>query len=89
MACGTPVVSSSATALPEVAGEAALYSDPGDPEKFADDLYRAFTDAALRTALVEKGRKNLQRFNWTNTAMETLAVYQHALQTPLPKAAYA
>ena len=89
MACGTPVVSSSATSLPEVAGEAALYSDPRNPEEFASSLYRAFTDAGLRSALVEKGQKNLQRFNWANTAAETLAVYQHALQAPLPKAAFA
>ncbi len=89
MACGAPVVSSSATSLPEVAGDAALYADPLNSEEFAGGLYRAFTDAALRSALAERGRKNLLRFHWANTATETLAVYQHALQIPLPKAAYA
>ncbi len=89
MACGTPVVSSSATSLSEVAGDAALYSDSRNSEEFARSLHRVFTDAALRSALVDKGKKNLHRFNWANTALETLAVYQHALQNPLPKAAYA
>jgi glycosyltransferase involved in cell wall biosynthesis len=89
MACGTPVVSSPATSLSEVAGDAAVYSDSNNPEEFAGSLHRAFTDAALRNALVDKGRKNLHRFNWANTAVETLAVYQHVLQAPLPKAVYA
>jgi glycosyltransferase involved in cell wall biosynthesis len=89
MACGTPVVCSSATSLPEVAGDAALYSDPHDPEHMASQLLRGFSDAALRSSLIERGRLNLQRFNWAETARQTLAVYYHALQMPLPKAAYA
>jgi glycosyltransferase involved in cell wall biosynthesis len=89
MACGTPVVCSSATSLPEVAGTAALYSDPHDPEQIASQLHRVFSDAALRNSLIEQGRQNLQRFNWADTARQTLAVYYHALQMPLPKAAYA
>lgn len=88
MACGTPVVSSSATSLPEVAGEAAVYSDPRNPEEFGANLYSVFTDTVLRSALAEKGRENLLRFNWANTAAATLMVYQNALQVPLPKAAY-
>jgi glycosyltransferase involved in cell wall biosynthesis len=89
MACGAPVVCSSAASLPEVAGEAALYFDPHNPEEMASQLYRAFSDAALRASLMEQGRLNLQRFNWADTARQTLAVYYHALQMPLPKAAYA
>jgi glycosyltransferase involved in cell wall biosynthesis len=89
MACGTPVVCLSATSLPEVAGTAALYSDPRDPEQMASQLRRVFSDAALRNALIEQGRENLRRFNWADTARQTLAVYYHALQMPLPKAAYA
>jgi glycosyltransferase involved in cell wall biosynthesis len=89
MACGTPVVCSSATSLPEVAGTAALYSDPHDPEQMASQLHRVFSNAALRNSLIEQGRQNLQRFNWADTARQTLAVYDHALHMPLPKAAYA
>jgi glycosyltransferase involved in cell wall biosynthesis len=83
MACGTPVVCSGETSLPEVAGDAALYADPRSPEEFARALHNVFTNASLRATLIEKGRKNLQRFNWANTAKETLGVYQEALRTSL------
>jgi len=89
MACGTPVVCSSATSLPEVAGKAALYFDPHKPEKMATQLLRALSDDAVRASLIANGRTNLLRFNWEETARQTLAVYYQALQLPLPKAAYA
>ncbi|MBZ5506720.1 MAG: glycosyltransferase family 4 protein [Acidobacteriia bacterium] len=85
MACGSPVVCSSATSLPEVAGAAALYADPHAPEQMATQILRAMSDEVLRTSLVQQGRQNLQRFNWADTARQTLAVYHHALQMPLPK----
>jgi glycosyltransferase involved in cell wall biosynthesis len=89
MVCGAPVVCSSATSLPEVAGNAALYFNPHDPEEMASQLLCAFSDDALRASLIEQGRQNLQRFNWAETARRTLAVYHQALQLPMPKAAYA
>jgi alpha-1,3-rhamnosyl/mannosyltransferase len=89
MACGTPVVCSSSTSLPEVAGKAALYFDPHKPEEMATQLLRALSDDALRAALISDGRSNLLRFNWVETARQTLAVYHQALQSALPKAAYA
>lgn len=89
MACGAPVVCSSATSLPEVAGKAALYFDPHKPEEMAARLRRVFYDDGLRAALIADGRSNLLRFNWAETARQTLTVYQQALQLPLPKAAYA
>jgi glycosyltransferase involved in cell wall biosynthesis len=89
MASGTPVVCSSATSLPEVAGKAALYFDPHKPEEMASALSRVFSDSSVRTLLIEQGRQNLQRFNWADTAKQTLAVYRQALQLPVPKAVYA
>ena len=89
MACGSPVVCSSATSLPEVAGEAALFFDPHRPEEMAGQLLRAFSDAALRESLIERGWLNVRRFSWAETARQTLAVYHQALKVPLPKAAYA
>ena len=89
MACGAPVVCSRATSLPEVAGKAALYFEPHDPEEMASQLVRVFSDNALRDSLMEQGRHNLQRFNWAETARQTLAVYHQAVQLPMPKAAYA
>ena len=85
MACGIPVVSAGETSLPEVAGDGALYANPGNPEEFAQALHDVFTNASLRSGLIEKGRKNLLRFSWANTARETLGVYQDALRVSLLK----
>src|SRR5258708_17281472 len=81
MACGVPVVSSAATSLPEIEGNAALYADPQHPEEFAQALHRVFSDTELRSEMIEKGYKNAARFSWTNTAIRTLAVYQDAIHT--------
>jgi len=89
MACGTPVVCSSATSLPEVAGKAALYFDPHKPEEMATQLFHASSDDAMRASLIADGHSNLLRFSWEETARQTLAVYHQALQLPVPKAAYA
>jgi glycosyltransferase involved in cell wall biosynthesis len=78
MACGVPVVCSAETSLPEIAGDAAIYVDPRNPEKFASALQCAFSDAQLRDQLIEKGLKNRQRFNWERAAIQTLAAYQRA-----------
>lgn len=83
MACGIPVVCAGETSLPEVAGEAALYADARSPEEFGEALHKVFTNESLRGALIEKGRKNLRRFSWANTAKETLGVYQDALRISL------
>jgi len=85
MACGTPVVCSGETSLPEVAGDAAIYANPRNPEEFAQALHDVFTNANLRSALIEKGKKNLRRFSWANTARETLGVYQDALRVSTRK----
>jgi glycosyltransferase involved in cell wall biosynthesis len=89
MACGTPVVCSSATSLREVAGKAALYFDPHKPEEIAVQLGCAFSNDSVRASLIADGRNNLLRFNWEETARQTLGIYHQALRLPLPRAAYA
>lgn len=79
MACETPIVCTPETSLPEVAGDAALYADPRSPEAFAHALRNVFTNASLRESLIEKGKMNLLRFRWANTARETLGVYRDVL----------
>lgn len=81
MACGTPVVCSRETSLPEVAGDGAQYADARNAEEFGQALHDVFTDSGLRETLIEKGRKNLERFSWGNTARETLGVYQDVLRS--------
>lgn len=89
MACGVPVVSSSGASLPEVAGTGAIYADARSPEAFGGALYQAFTDQDLRVSLISKGQKNAARFNWRNTAIQTLAVYEKAMAAQPGKAVYA
>ena len=70
MACGTPVITASASSLPEVAGDAALMVDPYDALDLADAMYRTLTDSGLREALRERGLRRVSAFSWRRTALE-------------------
>lgn len=76
MACGCPVISSNASSLPEVAGEAALLVEPWDILGFASLLERVLMDPALQADLRKKGLVRAAEFSWDRTARETIAVYQ-------------
>lgn len=67
-ACGTPVVASNVTALPEVAGDAALLCSPDDIQGMADAVIRLRTDSRLRAELVRRGRVRAALFTWDRTA---------------------
>ena len=82
MACGTPVVVSNVSSLPEVVGDAALLIDPNDDEALAVALHRILSDESLRDSLRTKGLARARTFSWERTAQETLAVYQAAWQQP-------
>jgi glycosyltransferase involved in cell wall biosynthesis len=68
MACGTPVITSSSSSLPEVGGDAALKVDPHDAIELSDAMYRVLTDAHLREDLRERGLKWVRAFSWRRTA---------------------
>ena len=70
MACGVPVVSSNASSLPEVAGDAALYFEPRDVDGMADSLRRALSDESLRNDLRAKGLAQVRKFSWEKAAGE-------------------
>lgn len=78
MACGTPVVCSPETSLPEVAGNAALYANPRSAVEFASALRRLFDDEGLRAGMIEKGFRNCERFQWQKAARATMTVYEAA-----------
>ena len=84
MACGTPVVTSSTSSLPEVAGDAALLVDPEDPEALGEALVRLTTDEALRRDLSRRGLARARVFSWERTARETAAVYHEAARAGRP-----
>jgi glycosyltransferase involved in cell wall biosynthesis len=76
MACGTPVLTSDVSSLPEVAGDAAVLVSPTDVEAIADGLTRLLDDAALRADLAARGLRRAASFSWERCARETLAVYR-------------
>jgi glycosyltransferase involved in cell wall biosynthesis len=76
MACGAPVITSNTTALPEVAGDAALLVNPEDTDELADAMVRVLDDQALRATLREKGFQRAKHFTWERAARQTLAVYR-------------
>ena len=79
MACGTPVVCSNSSSLPEVVGNAALLVSPNDAPALAQALQRVLTDAALRQQMKALGLQQAARFSWSRTAQETLAVYERIM----------
>jgi glycosyltransferase involved in cell wall biosynthesis len=74
MAAGAPVLTSSVSSLPEVAGDAALLVDPHDPVAIADGLRRLLSDPALAEELRTRGRARAAELSWERTASETLAL---------------
>ena len=79
MACGTPVVCSNTSSLPEVVGQGGLPVDPLDIAGLAEAMHRALTDAPLRAELRARGLAQAQTFTWERAAQETLALYAHLL----------
>lgn len=76
MACGTPVVASNRSSLPEVLGEAALFTDPLDPAKAAKRVIAVLTDENARQRLISKGREQAARYKWTETARQVVSLYE-------------
>jgi len=83
MACGTPVVASNRTSIPEVAGNAAELVDPLDEDAFAQVLVDVLTSPERQAALAEAGLRRARQFSWRHTAKQTLEVYQHVVQPRL------
>ena len=76
---GAPVVSSNATCLPEIYGDAAHYFDPGNTQAMADAIEEVLTDNTLRKSLVRKGYARIKNYSWRRMAEQTLDVYNKAL----------
>lgn len=72
MACGTPVVSSTAGALHEVGGDAAYFIDPHKPEEMAEAMSTLLSDKKLREEFVEKGVKRASQFSWSRHVHDIL-----------------
>jgi len=75
MSCGTPVICSNTSSLPEVADDAALLVDPQDTPAWADGLHRLLTNAELTQSLIQRGYRQVQRFSWSRAAQQVLQVF--------------
>lgn len=76
MACGTPVVTSNTSSLPEVVGDAALLVEPYNVGEIASTMRRVLDDPTLARELRQKGLKRAMQFTWERTARETIDVYE-------------
>ena len=76
MACGTPVITSETSALPEIAGNAAWLVNPADDNAISKALQSSLADQGMREAMIGKGFERIREFNWTNSAKNLLHIYQ-------------
>jgi glycosyltransferase involved in cell wall biosynthesis len=80
MACGTPVIASGRSSLPEVTGDAGLQVDPLDIAALTAGMEKLLTDHNLRADLVRRGRERAAQFTWPAAARQLLAVYTRLLK---------
>ncbi|MGA2118328.1 MAG: glycosyltransferase family 1 protein, partial [Bryobacteraceae bacterium] len=82
MACGTPVVTSGVSSLPEVVGDAAMLVNPENVFDIARGIREVLLDESVRCALVQKGFEQVARFSWRDTARQVLEIYREAAGQP-------
>lgn len=75
MACGTPVITSDVSSLPEVAGDAALTVTPTDLDALTGALERVLTDTSLQAELIQRGLERVQQFTWERSAEQLQGIY--------------
>ena len=78
MSCGTPLITSNLSSLPEIVGPAALLVEPTQVEDIAQAMWRVFEDAGLRQRMSRLGLEQAARFSWQQTARQTMEVYLEA-----------
>ncbi len=77
MTCGTPVIASNRSSIPEITGDAALLVDPLNLDEITGALNKILSDDKLRKALIDKGYKQVKKFSWQNCAREHSEVYKN------------
>ncbi|HXX78658.1 MAG TPA: glycosyltransferase family 1 protein, partial [Ktedonobacteraceae bacterium] len=78
MSCGTPVICSNRTSLPEVVGDAAIVLDPDNIHEMVEAMYSVLTNSTLRADLQVRSLQRATQFNWRKTASETIATFEEA-----------
>jgi len=82
MACGTPVICSDVSSLPEVAGDAAILVSPHGTDQLAQALRRVLDDDGLRDELALRGLRRAKQFSWQRSAQQTLQILEAVAKTP-------
>ncbi|XZJ13835.1 glycosyltransferase family 4 protein [Clostridium perfringens] len=77
MACGTPVIASNLTSMPEVCQDAALLVDPYDVDEIKENILTLLNNPKFYSLMIYKGLSHSSKFNWKKTAYNTLEVYKH------------
>lgn len=77
MACGTPVITSNVSSMPEIAGNSALLVDPFSFEDIAKGLLKIESDENFRNELISSGYERVKHFSWKKTAAELLKIYKN------------
>jgi len=80
MACGTPVISSNNSSIPEVVGDAGILIDPYQVYDISNALVHVLDDKSMQKKMIKKGKKQAELFSWENAARETLNIYQEAYE---------
>lgn len=78
-ACGCPVIASTTSSLPEVAGDAALMVDPQDTSAISAAMRRISSDTSLRETLIARGLSNVRRFSWEASARDVLTAIEQCV----------
>lgn len=82
MSCGSPVVTSKTSSMPEVAGDAAVLVDPMDADELAFALQKVLEDEGLRAGMRKKGLARAASFSWDRCAKETVEIYRKVMAAP-------
>ncbi len=80
MACGTPVISSHLTSMPEVCVDAALYCNPYEPNDIKNKIELLLNDKALQNQMIQKGLQRASEFTWEKSAEEHIKIFKEVLQ---------
>ena len=76
MACGTPVISSNSSSMPEVGGDAVIYCNPNSIDDIRDKIEMVLGDKALQEKLISKGLERVKKFSWEKSANEHIRVFE-------------
>lgn len=80
MACGTPVITSNTSSMPEIAGNAALFIDPFKPEEITEKMFTLLSGPVLRSNLIASGLEQARKFTWKKMAGDVLKVYNQTFK---------